>query len=331
MAWGCGVVATDAAHAVPQKEQAMRTQMMTPINISIRISDEAIRDHYIQTGEMWENTEWVRLSHDQLTQESRAILAKSSPLRKYLANTYIGAFDSIPHVQSPEEAHAKAPEFVERVLIEFDSIIQKAVESLMAITDPLERAKALHDMEPGDRAKLYFGWSGWKALVRDSIPEEVKEEMDNALLASTKAKEAEAAASRAAEAARVEAEKLAGEERLKEWALEHGSPLLKARIEEEFSWQARARQEFAKWVLGRRMGHKAGWRAKEEEWSITDRMAPSLKEIRALQRARERYADAPVVFSLVWVTTEEGGNGRAMLHAEVTCPDGKKMQRLLPL
>lgn|GEM_PF-4027647 len=146
----------------------------------------------------------------------------------------------------------------------------------------------------------YFGatWTGQKA-VEALAPDLVAgcKARGDAKQAKKREEEARAKAGlQAADKAR-EDEKEAKTEAMKRWALEHGTDLLRRRINGGFDWEALARQQFADVAeiplvaAGFfRIPYPIG-----EEWpevSVNPRTTPTLEEIDALEKAQKLLGDA---------------------------------------
>jgi hypothetical protein len=172
--------------------------------------------------------------------------------------------------------------------------------------------------------------------------EALQPEYDAALLADRerearkRTQEADAKRSRAEFEAKQEERNAALVEALKSWAVEHGSPLLRARIEEDFDWPGLARREYADSVLSS-VGLPVGY-----PWGdgCEDRERPTLEEIETLRRYREALGDRATV-SLAWYTPvatdelgyplEEQPDGATALVVDVNTPDDKQVNRVIPL
>jgi hypothetical protein len=148
--------------------------------------------------------------------------------------------------------------------------------------------------------------------------------------------------SRQAYAAR-QAEEQAKEDALKAWALEHGTPLLQARVQDGFEWKGLARQEFADAFV---RAHLNGIpEAESPDWDFKfrdgDRTAPDLEEIAFLRGVRKRLQGTGAAGSLRWVryeAKEETGYDdykgsrparltRSELLVEIPVPDGSEQTR----
>lgn len=95
-----------------------------------------------------------------------------------------------------------------------------------------------------------------------------------------------------------------GVDRLRRWADQHGSDLLRARIAEEFEWESLAAAEFGEHVQTQ-LGYTAvgipdGY---ADEPTAKESKTPSLSDIQALRIVRERIAalDVPASASLEWL------------------------------
>jgi len=176
---------------------------------------------------------------------------------------------------------------------------------------------------------IWRGEDGIQASISDlgePLASQVRGEMAARTLAA-RAKTAEAEE-------RAAGEKAAAEKRLLDWATAHGSDLLHARIEGEFSWENLARQEFTTAALAPVLVAVPGLApAPSEGESIRERDTPTLAEIKVLKAARK--AAPEIGFSLAWVRYEEGQGYDATsyrvaeLECVVTCPDGHETTRYL--
>jgi hypothetical protein len=159
------------------------------------------------------------------------------------------------------------------------------------------------------------------------------------LLAGTRAACEET--NRQQEAATAEAQRQAdqrkaqAEERLREWALEHGSELVKARLEDGYQWTGLARREYAASVVEQVRCGLAD--APEFKGEAEDREAPTLAEIQALRnvRAAIKAAGLAVEANICWLVPEGEGEQAVEPHSEIeltiTCPDGgERIAWLLP-
>ena len=124
-----------------------------------------------------------------------------------------------------------------------------------------------------------------------------------------------------------EARAAAEAEALQAWAVTTGSDLLRARIQEGFTWKPLARQEFAATRYATLCTAVPDLRELPENdnlilGGIADRTTPTLAEIRVLQAAKKALPTA--VYDLRWAkyTSEDG---KKLAHTElrviVTAPD----------
>jgi hypothetical protein len=111
-------------------------------------------------------------------------------------------------------------------------------------------------------------------------------------------------------------------EELRSWALEYGSDLLKARIQEGFEWADIAGREYAAQFL-------AGFEIQSirEDAQIKERRRPSLGEIEALRSVRKALGDKGRAGLVRVVTWDRWGNprSRVLIKAEVRTPIGEKI------
>ena len=164
-----------------------------------------------------------------------------------------------------------------------------------------------------------------------------------AALAAHRAREAAQAAEKRAQKQRNEeyeasreAKKTALAALLHDWATAHGSPLLRARLEEGFSWPGLARREYADNVLSS-VGLPAGY-----SWgdACQERERPTLEEIETLRHYREALGDRATV-ALAWYQPtavddtgyplEDQPTAETALAVDVDTPDARTVNRVIPL
>lgn len=143
-----------------------------------------------------------------------------------------------------------------------------------------------------------------------------------------------------------QAERERDRDMLRQWARQHGSELLRARVAHEAdgaSWDKLAREEWAEAQLARL---DLGWdeatvpNGYDSPDEVEDRKSPTLDELRALDAVRERIGalELPATAELLWVTytpqhDEYGGRDddapirRAEVRIEVKTPDGASVCR----
>jgi len=124
------------------------------------------------------------------------------------------------------------------------------------------------------------------------------------------------------------AKKEAGKAALKEWAGEHGSDLLKARIADGFHWEGLAEHEWSESLvafLGKQI------ESADTVHCIEESTTPSLDKIHRLRDVRGRLP-ANAAAALAWLTYdgEEGRWSRTELKVTVTCPTGRELEYFYP-
>jgi hypothetical protein len=137
---------------------------------------------------------------------------------------------------------------------------------------------------------------------------------------------------------RREQEDREAENRLQSWAISHGSKLLRARIEENFDWHALARREYTDQTLeAAGLPHGYLWQD-----GCAERTKPTLGEI-DLQRQYRAALGEKATVGLAWLAEavdydydhdyepKPWGKAQAALDVEITTPDGKTVNRVIPL
>ena len=134
-------------------------------------------------------------------------------------------------------------------------------------------------------------YGGYDPPVDDRLAPRIAEanaeaEVRNQPIEAEKRAKAEAKANAEAEA---KAKKVAGQQRLQGWAKENGSPLLKARITDGFSWESLAYEEYVDHIVKSLGEDYVARQVTKEDWpaegrSIEDRNNPTLPEIELLRR-----------------------------------------------
>jgi hypothetical protein len=131
-------------------------------------------------------------------------------------------------------------------------------------------------------------------------------------------------------------------EELRQWALGHGSELLKARVEMGFDWEGLARNEYADGTLFRRLGRR--FETADDPFPakarVKPREKPELDEMGALRQLNGLLEGlAGVAADLKWVEYDElfdedeyeDENPRQLVRTElrvrVTTPDGTEVER----
>lgn len=130
------------------------------------------------------------------------------------------------------------------------------------------------------------------------------------------------------------AQKEAGKDALKAWSGEHGSELLKARIEDGFEWLGLAEREYANFVvasLGDEIEIPDHDTQKESE-----RTTPTIDEIKRLRAVRNSIEGKPAKAELVWAEytekkeeydDEDAETKRTEIKVTVTCPTGREIEK----
>ncbi len=116
---------------------------------------------------------------------------------------------------------------------------------------------------------------------------------------------------------------------LRAWAMEHGTTILRARIEgaeaEGWEWEGLARQEFADALEA-----GLGLERDDEKGTTADRPTPTLAEIDALKRVRTVLGEGHTA-ELVWFKpTEDPGTPERdypLIEVSYATPDGREVQR----
>jgi hypothetical protein len=120
-----------------------------------------------------------------------------------------------------------------------------------------------------------------------------------------------------------------GEKTLLRWAETFGSPLLKARISEEYEWLNLAEIEYAKSVI-KHLGKEAFDYSEEADSCVSsERTTPTLDEIKAIKIVREKLNDEPAEAQLLWwVYKFEDGSvvKQTEINVTVTCPTGREIE-----
>ena len=135
--------------------------------------------------------------------------------------------------------------------------------------------------------------------------------------------------------------KEAGKAKLLAWAKENGSELLKARIEDGFTWEGLAEAEYADATIAKlQLGLEVADAPNNHESEVKERTTPTLEEINILRAANKRIEDSDVEVEaeLVWVAytpkasdypDDEGDEPikRCELRITVTCTNGATEER----
>lgn len=147
-------------------------------------------------------------------------------------------------------------------------------------------------------------------------------------------------AERKAHDARMESERLAraealrqDEQRLRDWATQNGSELLRERIEGGYNWQSMAHVEYARSVIARIPDGDQYDIERAADWDISDRNNPGLSEIKALKAVRPfLVGDGPGIRTaeLSWCKWEAQAEDDETqkfpaLSIMVVCPDEEKI------
>lgn len=114
---------------------------------------------------------------------------------------------------------------------------------------------------------------------------------------------------------------------LMQWCREFGSPLLKARIGEEYEWIGLAEVEYSENIvskLGTQLEIPSFESSKENP-----RTTPKLVEIEAVKLARKLLEGTPSQVDLVWseyILKDDSKLKRSEIKVTVTCPTGRKLE-----
>ena len=114
---------------------------------------------------------------------------------------------------------------------------------------------------------------------------------------------------------------------LMQWCREFGSPLLKARIGEEYEWIGLAEVEYSENIvskLGTQLEIPSFESSKENP-----RTTPKLVEIEAVKLARKLLEGTPSQVDLVWseyILKDDSKLKRSEIKVTVTCPTGRKIE-----
>lgn len=209
---------------------------------------------------------------------------------------------------------------------------QRRAALVEAMADPERRAQALRAIALGQPpehalpARPSVG-AAWWAEHADECAAELE-----AIRAEIERKRAE----QAAKHAREEAEAKAGRERLRTWALEHGSETLRLRIElEAGEWEDLARDEYADAHAPRYGDAIFSRQTWQDSGRDREREKPSAAELRALKAMREcsrtpgsLIRDPRLRWCVVDADTDddEAQTERfAILALEIECPDGAEV------
>jgi hypothetical protein len=125
------------------------------------------------------------------------------------------------------------------------------------------------------------------------------------------------------------------EERLRQWALEYGSPELREKAERGYGWRLEAEEEFVLSVLEHDDEEYWGWWKPLDfsgETEVVPRRHPSRDEITALNRVWADMAELPVELSLGWARHQYQDRGTwfwtgpVIIIATITLPNGMKVK-----
>jgi hypothetical protein len=114
---------------------------------------------------------------------------------------------------------------------------------------------------------------------------------------------------------------------LMQWCREFGSPLLKARIGEEYEWIGLAEVEYSENIvskIGTQLEIPSFESSKE-----SPRTTPKLVEIEAVKLARKLLEGTPSQVDLVWseyILKDDSKLKRSEIKVTVTCPTGRKLE-----
>lgn len=154
-------------------------------------------------------------------------------------------------------------------------------------------------------------------------------------------------AEREAQEKAAEKRKRAGEKMLREWALKHGSELLRARLEEGYNWIGLAQEEYADAVAARVAGSLTPAET-PDGYTVGDnekRQSPTLAEIQSLRALRNRIGSdnmsdqicAELVYVSYEPTRDDDGYEyedadadpikRSELELRLSTPDGSTQYR----
>ena len=142
------------------------------------------------------------------------------------------------------------------------------------------------------------GYYYYESGYYNGKPTKISKEEEEKLMKIISLKSAEIAAKKAA----AEAEKEAKKQELKDWALENGSELLKARIEENMNWVELASQEYDH----SRMPEGFDYKDEDDYDSCWDYKNPTLEHISALRKARKNEVFESVELRKCRKTDEDG-------------------------
>jgi hypothetical protein len=153
---------------------------------------------------------------------------------------------------------------------------------------------------------------------QNSYDDQTLQDIKAALKLISAKENAEKEAAKAAEAARLEAQK----EVLKTWATAHGDDLLKARIEENFNWFELAKIQYAKSLFPNAKTWKAVFEDDQDADSNFAVKNPTLEQINALRKVKENQQASNADIRTIKFNDDYEDGGifhRTYINFEVDC------------